>query len=121
MKRRWVALFLVLPAFAAQPKCKGNPKVVDACYMVHGRINLGADTVRLRLWPVGSKRVLGIASGPFINDAEDPIYPVSLKLSSDAEAIYGDFEVCPSTHPKAGAMQMVCIESAEHVVVKRRQ
>ena len=119
MKRLCAMLLLVFPAFGAQPKCKGNPKVVDACYTVHGRLNLGADTVRVRLWSVGTKRMLGIAGGPLINDAEDPIYPASLKFTSDTEAIYGDFEVCPFTHEKPGAMQLVCIESASHVVVKR--
>jgi hypothetical protein len=119
MRPLWVILLVVVPTFAAEPQCKGNPKVIDGCYTVHGRLALGADTVRLRLWPVGTKRTLGIAGGPLTNDAEDPIYPASLKFTSDTEAIYGDFEVFPFTHEKPGAMQMVCIESASHVVVKR--
>lgn len=89
--------------------------------MVHGKLIRGADTVELRLWPVGTKRMLGVADGPLINDAEDPIYPASLRLPSDTADVYGDFEVCPFTKEKPGAMRLVCIESAANIVVKRSQ
>jgi len=108
-----------VPAIAAQPKCKGNPQVIAACYSIHGRLRLGADTVRLWLWPVGTKRFLGVTGGPVLDDAIAPIYPQSIKFDSDTEAIFGDFEVCPFTPEKEGAMRLVCIESASHLVVKR--
>jgi hypothetical protein len=119
MKRLFVALVLVIPAFAAQPKCKGSPKVIGACYSVHGRVSLGADTVRLWLWPVGTKRMLGVTAGPRLDDADDPIFPRNLKFNSGDEDIYGDFEVSPYTLERKGAMQLVCIESASKLVVKR--
>ena len=112
-------LVMVIPVFAAQPKCKGNPKVIGACYSVHGRLTRGADTVGLWLWPVGTKRMLGITSGPTLDDADAPIWPSNLKFNSGNEAIYGDFEVCPFTPERKGAMQMVCIESASNLVVER--
>jgi hypothetical protein len=118
MKRFLIVLIMVIPAFAAPPKCKGNAKVVGACYPVHGRLSMGADSVRLRLWPVGTKRMLGVTAGPRIDDADDPIRPRSLKFSSLDDDIYGDFEVCPFTPERKGAMQLVCIESVSHVVVK---
>ncbi len=108
----------IIPAFAGPPKCKGNPKIVGACYSVHGRLSQGADTIRLRLWPVGSKRMLGVTGGPTLDDAEAPIWPQNLKFTSGDEDIYGDFEVCPFTQERKGAMQFVCIESASHVVTK---
>jgi hypothetical protein len=113
-------LVMVIPAFAAPPKCKGNPKVVDACYSVHGRLTRGADTVILRLWPVGTKRILGVTAGPELDDANDAIWPQNLKFEHGDEDIYGDFEVCPFTPERKGEMQLVCIESASHVVVKRQ-
>ena len=100
-------------------KCRGNPKVVGACYSIHGRLNPGADTIELRLWPVGTNRIMGVSDGPAINDAEYPIYPKNLVFPHGDEIIYGDFEVCPFTSQRMGAMQFVCIESAAHVVVKR--
>jgi hypothetical protein len=112
-------IFVVaIPTFAAQAKCKGNPKVIGACYFVHGRVNLGADTVRLRLWRVGTKRILGVAAGPSTDDAGDPIFPQNLRFESEDETIYGDFEVCPFTREREGAMQFVCIESASHLIVE---
>ena len=108
-----------IPAAAATPKCKGNPKVVGACYAVHGRLSPGADTVTVRLWPVGTKRMLGVSRGPNIDDASFPIWPQSLRFAHGDEDIYGDFEVCPFTPQRKGAIQFVCIESASHVVVKR--
>ena len=69
-----LALFVIaIPMFAAAPKCKENPKVVAACYSVHGRLSLGADTIRLRLWPVGATRMLGVTAGPTPDDADAPI------------------------------------------------
>ena len=100
-------------------KCKGNPKVVGACYLVHGRLTPGVDTIELRLWPIGTNRMLGVSDGPAINDAENPIYPKNLVFPHSDETIYGDFEVCPYTRERRGAMQFVCIESAVHLVVKR--
>ncbi len=118
----FVPLFLVLlePTGYSEgpPKCKGNAKVIGACYSVHGRLSLGADTVELRLWPVGTQTMLGVSNGPEINDAENPIYPKAMNLPSAGKDIYGDFEVCPFTPERKGAMQFVCIESASHLVAE---
>ena len=112
-----LAVIVAVPAFAAPPKCKGNPRVVGACYSVHGRLSLGADSVRLRLWPIGTNRMLGVTAGPRIDDADDPIWPQTLKVTPDDD-VYGDFEVCPFTPHRKGEMQLVCIESASQIVVK---
>jgi hypothetical protein len=120
MKLIVVTLLLVAPLFASQPDCKGNPKLIGSCYIVHGRITQGADTVRLWLWPVGTKRMLGVTGGPVPDDAEAPIYPSSLKFDANTNAIYGGFEVCPFTPERKGAIQMVCIESVSNPVVKRQ-
>jgi len=115
-----LALFVIaIPMFAAAPKCKENPKVVAACYSVHGRLSLGADTIRLRLWPVGATRMLGVTAGPTPDDADAPITPRNLTFNPGDYPIYGDFEVCPFTPERNGEMQMVCIESASHLVTKR--
>ena len=112
-----LALIVAVPAFAAPPKCRGNPRVVGACYLVHGRLSLGADSARLRLWPIGTKRMLGVTAGPRIDDADDPISPQTLKVTP-GDDVYADFELCPFTPQRKGEMQLVCIESASQVVVK---
>ena len=117
MKKLLVLLVIAIPAFAATPKCKENPKVVAACFSVHGRVSIGADTVTMYLWPVGTKRMLGVTGGPMLYD--DPIFPQNLKFDSNLDDIFGDFVVCPFTPERKGHLQLVCIESATHLVEKR--
>jgi Carboxypeptidase regulatory-like domain len=102
-----------------EPYCKSNPKVIGACYSLHGRLSRGADTTGLWLWPVGTKRLLGVTGGPTLDGADTPIWPHNLRFTSGDEDIYANFEVCPFTPERKGVMQFVCIESASHVFVKR--
>lgn len=71
----------------------------------------------LWLWPVGSERMLGVTASPRVDGAGDPIWTPNLKFHPYDEAIYGDFEVCPFRPDQRGELQLVCIESASHVVV----
>jgi hypothetical protein len=113
-----ILLLLVVPAFGNQPKCKGNPKVVATCWTVRGRATFGNGTPTLRIWPVGTKRMLGVTAGPIADDADEPIAPKNFGIPNGAEALYGNFEVCPFTPEQKGHMQMVCIEKASDLFVK---
>ena len=114
-----VMLILVIPTFGANRQCKDNPRVVSACYVVHGRATFGPGTPDLRIWPIGTKRMLGVTAGPIADDADDPIAPNEmLKFAPDVEGIFGDFEVCPFTHERKGHMQMVCVQSVKNLVVR---
>ena len=117
---KWLAMLLalVVPALGAEPKCKENPHVVAACYSVHARASPAANTVRIYLWPVGTKRLLGVAGGPVLDDAIAPIYPQNLEFDSSNDSVYGDFLVCPFAPEQEGHLQLVCIESATHLIVK---
>ena len=55
-----------------------------------------------------------------LDDANDGIWPQNREFEHGDEDIYGDFEVYPFTPERKGEMQLVCIESASHVVVKRQ-
>jgi hypothetical protein len=113
-------LLLAIAAFSETRKCKGNPQVVGACYVVHGRATFGNGTPALRIWPVGTKRMLGVTAAPGAVDADDPICPKNMmRFDSNVEGIFGDFEVCPFTPKRAGSMQMVCVQSATKLFVKR--
>jgi len=64
--------------------------------------------------------MLGVTAGPIADDADAPICPPNMLVNAeDVGAIVGDFEVCPFTRERAGHMQMVCVESAKHLVIKR--
>ena len=114
----WTFLFAV-PIFGQNRECKSDPRLVGACYVIHGRVTFGLGTPALRIWPVGTKRMLGVTAGPIADDADDPIAPKEmLKFAPDVEGIYGDFEVCPFTPERNGHMQMVCVQSVKNLVVK---
>jgi hypothetical protein len=112
-------LLFAVPIFGQVPQCKNNPRLVGACYLVHGRATFGAGTPALRIWPVGTKRMLGVTAGPIADDADKPICPKEmLVFITGDERLFGDFEVCPFTPERKGSMQMVCVESAKNLVIK---
>jgi hypothetical protein len=91
--------------------CKTDPDIIDACFKVHGRLSAWNGSPTMRIWRVGTHRMLGTR--------DDPL-PVNLAKQMDwgVEA-WGDFEVCPFTKERPGVMQTVCIESADHLFFKK--
>ena len=108
------------------PLCKGNPTLVGECFTVHGRMSFYNGTHNVRIWPIGTHRLLGVeyVPGSIDNPTEehpDGVYwmPIALsKISTFGLEIYGDFDVCPLAKKRKGAMQFVCVESAKHLIVK---
>lgn len=94
-------------------QCRGNPDVVGKCFSLHGAMSIGNGTPGVRIWHVGTKRILGVLP------SEDEIMPTEIrKHLTLGVTIYADFEVCPFTTQKPGWMQMVCVQSASHVVIQ---
>jgi hypothetical protein len=118
MQHLLTIVLLIIPVFEEPPKCKENPRVVAACYPVHGRATFGNGTPALRIWPVGSKRMLGVTAGSTPDDAEEPIAPKNFAFPNGALAVYGDFEVYPFPSERKGSMRMVCVQSPSPMVVK---
>ena len=109
---------LLLSATAATPRrCKGNPELVGACYVVHGRATYGNGTPALRIWPVGTGRMLGVTAGRAADDGDDPIAPQELMFDPSKKA-FGDFEVCPFTPERKATMRMVCVEAVKNLSIK---
>ena len=103
--------------------CK-TPQNAGSCYWTHGRVGFYNGTPAIRLWKVGTNRLLGIYSGPSVDryglDNEDPQMPTNLKRSfkPSENRVYGEFEVCPLEAERDGAMQAACIESAKNLVAR---
>jgi hypothetical protein len=92
--------------------CKSDPDIVEACFVVHGRIRAGNGTPSLRIWRQGTSRILGVNDDfplPDALDGED-------LLNGE---VWGDFEVCPFAKDRPGVMRMVCVESASHLTYKK--
>ena len=80
-------------------------------------------TFNVRVWRIGTKRLLGVALVPDSISKKHPdgIYWMPAELSDTLTfgvQIFGDFDVCPLTRERSGAMQFVCVESAAHLLVK---
>jgi hypothetical protein len=130
MQRIIVGALVLLSAVGAtgqQPQsrharrlCEGNPAVIDKCYRVHGRAFGTNGTPSLRIWQIGTDRILGVTGSGTADDAEDAIAPDNLlrALHGDERFVFGDFEVCPFTKEREGHMRMVCVERADNLVIK---
>lgn len=108
------------------PQCKRNSRLVGECFITHGRMSFYNGTHNIRLWPIGTHRLLGVEYVPGsvenpTDEHPDGIYWMPVELSDTSTfgvEIYGDFDVCPLSKKRPGAMQFVCVESARNLTVK---
>jgi len=117
------------PAKAAQPssRCETSPKLVGACFVVHGRLSFYNGNPSVRIWPVGTHRLLGVLDAAGTDaQSEDMTYlhlapPIEYRLRADIwrTDVYGDFTVCPFSRERTGWMQFVCIAKAQHLAAVR--
>ena len=105
-----------LQAAERQP-CKDDPRLLERCFTVHGRLTVHAN-MRPYLWPVGTKRLLGIAD-PDGTIIMPPELEAAFASDLNREA-FGDFAVCPFTREAAGHLRLVCIESVSRLVLRER-
>jgi hypothetical protein len=113
-----LAMFATAITLNAQQSqsCKNNPKVVRACFKIHGRVRVG-NGIGMVIWRIGTERILGVGDADIL--IPDNLSNVIFKKGDIyGRDVFGDFEVCPFTKSKEGEMQMVCVESASHLVVK---
>ena len=105
------------PVRANDRVCAKEPHPAGPCFKLHGVLFAANGVPSFRIWRTGTKRILGV------HDSEDPLMPKPLhdRLFESGNAfdsrVSADFLVCPCTRERKGWMQMVCIESASHVVI----
>jgi hypothetical protein len=106
------------PPFAAAKSCREHPRLVGKCFNVHGRLSTWNGNPAVRLWNLRTRRMLGVSDQRF-SVPEYRNLPEDLAKRLDGETnIYADFLVCPFTRPRPRDMQLICIESAKHVMIK---
>jgi len=120
-----LALFLCNTAISSgenktkKKACKEHPILSGPCFKVHGRMSLYNGTPSIRIWPTGTKRILGVSEGEYYNE-EYKYLPDKLEDKLNWEnAIFADFTVCPFTEDKPGVMRLVCVESAENIKIQK--
>ena len=107
-----------------QPQtCRSRSDVVGRCFNVRGRLSVYNGTPSIRLWPIGSKRLLGIIDPNDVSNAPGPtILPLDIKSKLDWDKdVVRDFVVCPLTRQQSGRMQTVCVESAKNLIVRQHK
>ena len=111
------------PAKPVAKSCRARPDLVGKCFTVRGRLSVYNGTPSIRLWPIGSKRLLGVLDPEGSSGELGPsTIPATIKgqLDWDKE-IFGDFLVCPLTRARPGRMRTVCIESGKNLIARERQ
>ena len=101
--------------------CKDSPRVVDACFTVHGRLSAWNGAPTFRILRLGTNRILGVEGA--YGDPENAIPPsVKALVLPDAFRVdlIGDYLVCPFTKERPGSMRIVCIADASGLVARRR-
>lgn len=123
----WPAVGSERPVRTRKIPCKTEANE-SSCYWTHGRLAYGNGTPALRLWKTGTKRLLGIYSGPSVNvrrddhgDNEHPELPANIarRVRLARSCVWADFEVCSLEPERPGTMQPACIESAKNVFVEK--
>jgi len=109
--------------FPEARSCKSRPEVVGKCFNVHGRLSVYNGTPSIRLWPLGTKRLLGVIDPKDASNAPgETILPVDIKNKLDwNKDVFGDFIVCPLTRQQAGRMQTVCIDSGKNLIIREHK
>ncbi len=112
-----VWLFISAAARADAPPCASRPDLVDTCRTVHGRLFV-ANGIPLRIWVVGTKRVLAVAENIEGKDSDPEfVIPASLLYAVDFDTqLYGDYVVCPLARERPGWMRSVCVERGDNLV-----
>jgi hypothetical protein len=101
--------------------CKEHPMLSGRCFKVRGRMFFSNGTPSIRIWPVGTKRILGISEGRFyLEEYENAPDKLVDQLTWEAP-IYADFTVCPFTKDKPGVMRLICVESAENISIQKKK
>jgi len=98
--------------------CREHPKLAAACFTIHARMRYYNGAPSVRLWPIGTDRLLGVSEGQFALPGYENL-PVSLRETLDhRREIYADFVVCPFTPSEPSVMRLVCVDSATKIVTK---
>ena len=99
--------------------CAASAKRGGACFVVHGRLAVWNGDPAMRIWRIGTKRMLGVV-GADGDAASANLTPSSVDRvrTTNFTEVDGDYRVCPLTASKPGRMQIVCIDSAAKLVAR---
>jgi hypothetical protein len=102
-----------------EPPCHENPNLVGPCLRIRGVLRPWNGTPTYRISRLGAKRILGIEewSKRLAGYCGLPQY-LRDTIEIGHKEILADFVVCPLTKSRPSVMQMVCVDSATHIVTR---
>jgi len=102
-----------------EPPCHENPNLVGPCLRIRGVLRPWNGSPTYRISRIGTKRILGIDewSKRLAGYCGLPQYLLDT-IEVGHKEIVADFVVCPLTKSRPGVMQMVCVDSATHIVTR---
>jgi hypothetical protein len=88
------------------------------CFWVEGRLTVGNGTPSVRIWPRGTKRLLGVTTR--LHESEGPdVIPGNVRAfleSNRTDRVWGRFRVCPLAADRPGWMRPVTLVRARRLV-----
>ena len=98
--------------------CKAHSELSGSCFEIRGRMAPSNGTPSLRIWPVGTKRLLGVSEERGSTSENYNVPKELLEQLSFGKAMYADFTICPFTDDEPGVMRILCVESAENISIR---
>ena len=98
-----------------------HPMVSGPCFKVRGRMAFYNGAPSLRIWPVGTKRILGVSEGRFYLEGYDNVPRELVRQLTWDTVMFADFTICPFTDDQPGVMRLICVESAENISIRKRE
>lgn len=109
---RFTFLLFLLAASASAPTdaCAAG----ESCHWVEGRLTLGNGTPAFRIWPRGTRRLLGVTTRRSGSEAADviPANAARYLRENRTDRVWGRFLVCPLEPERAGRMRSVRVAAA---------
>lgn len=86
----------------------------ESCYWVTGRLTLGNGTPAIRIWPQGTKRLLGVTTADARPESDKalPTKVWTFLHQHRVDRIWGSYKICPLTPDRPGWMRPVIIVDA---------
>jgi hypothetical protein len=121
------AWLIAVPAATATTRvlddrpCREHPQLVAPCFSIRGRMNYWNGAPSVRIWKVGSRRMLGVSEGRFkVEGYSNLPREITARLTWDVD-LFGDFVVCPFTREQPGVMQLMCVDAATNLEARPRR
>ena len=103
------AAFIAMISNAADAR-----QAARSCYWVDGRLTLGNGTPAIRIWPRGTRRLLGVTTADYQSESDGalPLNVWTFLRQNRTDRVWGSFKVCPLAPDRPGQMRPVTVADA---------